>query len=110
MVESLATPSMSQVAVVLAAHVVRGVGGLGRAKHRELGVLEGFGVAAGGRLHRGDREHLHQVVDDDVAQRPDRVVEVAAVLDAEASAIVICMQAMWLRFQIGSIIVLPKRR
>ncbi len=30
-------------------------------------------------------DHLHQVIDDDVAQRADRVVEVAAVLDAEVS-------------------------
>ena len=28
-------------------------------------------------------DHLHEVVDDDVAQRADRVVEVAAILDAE---------------------------
>ena len=35
------------------------------------------------RLHRDRREHLHEVVDDDVAQRPDGVVEVAAVGDAE---------------------------
>ena len=40
-------------------------------------------VAPGRRLHRRGRDHLHQVVDDDVAQRADRVVEVAAVLDAE---------------------------
>jgi hypothetical protein len=30
-----------------------------------------------------ERDHLHQVVDDDVAQRANRVVEVAAVFDAE---------------------------
>ena len=42
------------------------------------------GVAAGRRLHRGGGDHLHQVVDDHVAQRADRVVEVAAVLDPEA--------------------------
>ena len=36
-----------------------------------------------GRLHRRRRDHLHEVVDHDVAQRPDRVVEAAAVLDAE---------------------------
>ena len=47
-------------------------------------VLERGRVAARRRLHRRGGDHLHQVVDDDVAQRPDRVVEVAAVLDAEA--------------------------
>ena len=74
-----------EVAVVLPAHVV------GRARRRrierntrELGVLERLGVVARGRLHRGDGDDLHQVVDDDVAQRADGVVEVAAVLDAEA--------------------------
>ena len=35
------------------------------------------------RLHRDGGEHLHEVVDDDVAERPDRIVEVAAVRDAE---------------------------
>ena len=39
--------------------------------------------AAGGSIAAA-ATHLHQVVDDDVAQRADRVVEVAAVLDAEA--------------------------
>ena len=39
---------------------------------------------AGGRLHRGGGEQLHEVVDDDVAQSADRVVEVAAILNAEA--------------------------
>ena len=36
-----------------------------------------------GRLHRGDREHLEQVVLDDVADRAHAVVERAAPLDAE---------------------------
>ena len=36
-----------------------------------------------GRLHRGGRDDLHEVVDHDVAQRADRVVEAAAVLDPE---------------------------
>ena len=49
-----------------------------------LRILERFRIAARGGLHRGDREHLHQVVDDDVAQRAHRVVEVPAILDAEA--------------------------
>ena len=42
------------------------------------------GSPPGGGLHGGDRDDLHEVVDDDVAQRADRVVEVAAVLDPEA--------------------------
>ena len=40
-------------------------------------------VVAGGRLHRDERENLQQVVLHDVADRPDRVVEAAAILDAE---------------------------
>ena len=43
----------------------------------------GVGRPARRRLHRDQREHLEQVVLDDVAQRADRVVEAAAVLDAE---------------------------
>ena len=35
-------------------------------------------------LHRGRADHLHQVVHDHVAQRAHGVVEMAAVLDAEA--------------------------
>ena len=35
------------------------------------------------RLHRDGREHLHEVIDHDVSERPDRIVEVAAVGDAE---------------------------
>ena len=54
------------------------------AEHGELGVLERLGVAAGGGLHGRDGDDLHEVVDDDVAQRADGVVEVAAVLDPEA--------------------------
>ena len=72
-----------EVAVVLAADVVRRIGGGDRAVERDLGVLERLRVAACGGLHRGHPDDLHQVVDDDVAQRADRVVEVAAVLDAE---------------------------
>ncbi len=68
---------------MLAAHVALGVGVAHRAKDRVLGVLERRRVVAGGGLHRRDRDDLHQVVDDDVAQRADGVVEVAAVGDAE---------------------------
>ena len=73
-----------EVAVVLAANVVGGVGGLDGAEQRHLRVLQRLRVAAGRRLHRRGRDDLHQVVDDDIPQRPDRVVEVAAILDAEA--------------------------
>ena len=71
-----------EVAVVLAADVVRRVRRGHRAEHAEQRVLQRR-VAAGRRLHRRRADHLHQVVDDDVADRADRVVEVAAVLDAE---------------------------
>ncbi len=72
-----------QVAVVLAAHVVLRISRPDRAEQRELRVLQRFRVGAGRRLHRGERDDLHQVVDDDVAQRADGIVEVPAVLDAE---------------------------
>ena len=71
------------VTVVLPAHVVRGIGLLDRAEERDLRVLDRLRVAARRRLHRTQRDDLHQVIDDDVAQRPDRIVEVAAVLDPE---------------------------
>ena len=71
------------VAVVLAPHVLRGVGRADRAEQGDLRLLERVHVAARGGLHRRHAHDLHQVVDDDVAQRSDRVVEVAAVLDAE---------------------------
>ena len=56
-----------EVAVVLPAHVVRRVGVGGGAEDGVLGVLERLGVVAGGRLHRGHGDELHQVVDDHVA-------------------------------------------
>ena len=46
-------------------------------------VLDHVGVAPRRDFHRGGGDDLHQVVDDDVAQRAHGVVEVAAVLDAE---------------------------
>ena len=55
-----------------------------RARARPAAFLIGGGVAPGRRLHRAGGDDLHEVVDDDVAQRADRVVEVSAVLDAEA--------------------------
>ena len=50
-------------------------------------VADLVGVArAGRRLHRHQRQHLEQVVLEDVAQRADRVVEPAPPLDAEVLA------------------------
>ncbi len=72
-----------EVAVVLAAHVVRRVALGDGLEERDIRVLQRPRVAARRRLHRRRRDHLHQVVDDDVAQRADRVVEVAPVLHAE---------------------------
>ena len=50
----------------------------------DLLVPDVLGVHAGRRLHERERQHLHDVVLDDVAQRAGRLVEAAAVLDAEA--------------------------
>ena len=72
-----------EIALVLPADVVRGVRLQHGAEQRDLRVLDRRGVAAGRRLHRRGGHDLHQVVDDDVAQRADGVVEVAAILDAE---------------------------
>ena len=77
-------PADVPVAVVLAAHVVRRVGRRHRVEDREQRVLVRVGIVGARRLHGGGPDDLHQVVDDDVAQRADRVVEVPAVLDAEA--------------------------
>ncbi len=71
------------IALVLSPHVVRGVGLRHGAEEGDLGVLDRRRVSARRRLHRGRRDHLHQVVHHDVAQRADGIVEVAAVLDAE---------------------------
>ena len=72
-----------EVAVVLPAHVVRRVALDDGAEERRLRVLDRRRLAARGRLHRRRGDDLHEVVDDDVAKRADRVVEVAPVLDAE---------------------------
>ena len=71
------------VAVVLTADVVGRVGLDDRAEQRDLRLLDGGQVAARRRLHRRGGDDLHEVVDHDVAQRTDRVVEAAAVVDAE---------------------------
>ena len=72
------------IALVLAAYVVRGVSRRDRGEQRVQRVLERRLVAGRGDLHRRRGDDLHEVVDHDVAQRADRVVEVAAVVDAEA--------------------------
>jgi hypothetical protein len=72
------------VALVLPAHGALGVHGDNGAQHRRLGVLEAVGIARRGRVHGGGGHHLHQVVDDHVAQRPHRVIEMPTVLDSDA--------------------------
>ena len=52
-------------------------------EERDLRVLDRVGLAPRRWLHRSCSHDLHQVVDHDVPQRADRVVEVAAVVDAE---------------------------
>ena len=59
------------------------IGGGHRLEEVELLVADRVLVVAAGRLHRDQRQHLQQVVLDDVAQSADGVVETAAVLDAE---------------------------
>ena len=98
------------VAVVLPAHVVCRVGVGGRAEHGVLGVLERFGVVAGGRLHRGDGHDLHEVVDDHVAHRADGVVEVPAVLHSEGLGHRDLHARDVVGFHTGSIMVSAKRR
>ena len=71
------------VPVVLAADVVRRIGRRHRVEDGEQRVLERRGIAGARRLHRRRPDHLHEMVHHDVAQRADRVVEVAAVVDAE---------------------------
>ncbi len=56
---------------------------LDRTEDSQLGVLQRVGIASGRRLHRHGGDNLKEVVDDDVAKRTDRVVEVAAVFDPE---------------------------
>ena len=46
-----------------------------------LAVANGLGGQRVGRLHRHEREHLEQVVLDDVAQRPSLLVVAAAAVD-----------------------------
>jgi len=61
-----------------------GIGARHRPEHRVERILQDVGFAGGGHLHRRRGDDLHEVVDNDVAQGAHGVVEVAAVLDAEA--------------------------
>jgi hypothetical protein len=63
---------------------VSGVGGRDGAEQRVQRILERVRVGIGRHLHRGGGDHLHEVVDHDVAQGAHRVVEVAPILHAEA--------------------------
>ena len=63
---------------------MRGVGGGHRPEDGDHRILERLRIVRGGRLHRGRGHDLHQVVHDHVPKRPHGVVEVSAVLDAEA--------------------------
>ena len=83
-VESAGDAVDRAVAVVLAAHVVRGSASAIARNVASWRVLDRLRVAAaaGGSIAAAD-DDLHEVVDDDVPQRADRVVEVAAILDAE---------------------------
>ena len=71
------------VPLVLAAHVVRRICGDDRLEHRALRVLQRLRVSPGRRFHRRGGDDLHEVVHHHIAERADRIVEVAAVLDAE---------------------------
>ncbi len=71
------------VALVLPSHVLLRVGLRHRREDAEHRVLQRPGVAAGGRLHRGHRNHLHQVVDHHVPEGANGVVEAATVGDSE---------------------------
>src|SRR6185437_9527675 len=72
-----------EIAVVLAAHVMGRVAFDDGAEERRLRILDRPRLAARRRLHGGRGNDLHQVVDDHVAERAHRVVEVPTVLDAE---------------------------
>ena len=83
-VEPGSTPGDVEVAVVLAADVVGGIGRRDRAEGGHRGVLQHVGLEPRRRVHGHGGDDLHDVVDHHVAQRPDRVVEVPAILHAEA--------------------------
>ena len=95
------TPSSSRLPVVLATDVVGEV----RVGDRAQDVHPAAGDRAGTarrRLHRDEREHLEDVILDDVAQRADVVVEAAAASIPNDSARFSCTASMWCRFHTGS--------
>ena len=69
---------------VLAAHGVEDGDGGNGLPDLELFAAHAFSFKAGGRLKRNEREQLHHVVLDDVAQRAGLLVERAAAFDAES--------------------------
>ncbi len=68
---------------VLAAHGVEDGNGRNGLPDLELFAAHAFGFKARGRLEGDEREQLHHVVLDDVAQRAGLLVERAAAFDAE---------------------------
>ena len=62
---------------------MRRVGGGNGLEDRDHRVRQRAWVGARRRLHRCGGHDLHQVVHDDVAERPDGIVEMAAIVDAE---------------------------
>ena len=72
-----------EVAVELPAHVAGRVGRPHRAQQPHLRLAQCIQSVPGRRFHRGRRDHLHQVVDHNVTQRPDGIVEMAAIVHAE---------------------------
>ena len=76
-------PGNRGIALVLAADVVRDLGGVDGPEQAELREPDRVVAVPGWRFHRRCGDDLHQMVHDHVAQRPDRVVEVSAGLYAE---------------------------
>ena len=71
------------VAVVLAAYVVLGVDSGDGPEHLDAFIAQPIGIGHAGRFSGEQADELQQMVLHNVAQRPDRVVEAAAVLDPE---------------------------
>ena len=74
---------LAAVAGVLAAHDVVGLDRLHRPEDLELLVADRVRRERGRRLHRGERQHLHQVGDDHVAVGAGGLVELRAALEPE---------------------------
>ena len=76
--------AVDQAGGVLAAHgIALRIHRTHRLQHFDLVVANHLRVPQRGRLHRGERHHLDQVVLDHVAQRADPVVVAGAALDTE---------------------------